>query len=453
MTTVTTWSGWEASALRKALRMSGADFAEHLGVARRTVAKWSSRGRDIHLRTEMQAALDTALARASPEARERFERLRSVGGDGAAAAPPDALVAPDTTSAADTPERGHGELDQDGEMQRRRFLADTAAGGVAAVPAVARLLEAMLSTRGPTTEHDVPPSLQQFTARIAAVKSDYQACRYDSARDRLVGLLPAVTAARSQMSGAQRTRLDVLAADMYHVVASVLLKCGDQAMALVAAERSTRCGQDSADPVAVGTGARIMTHALMSNGHCRQAVALAQTAAADLERATRLGTIDSAAVFGALLLRGAIAAAQAEDRDAAGTMLGEAERAAVQVGHDGNDRWTGFGPNNVRQHRVTVALALGDAGTAIAFARRVQLDKITLAERKASLFVDVAQAYIQWGRHDDGLSALRAAHRIAPQEIRSRPAVHRIVADLAALTRGHTRGQVLDFAIGAGIRR
>ena len=127
-------------------------------------------------------------------------------------------------------------------------------------------------------------------------------------------------------------------------------------------------------------------------------------------------------------------------------------RAAARLGHDGNDRWTGFGPSNVRQHRVTVALALGDAGTAITFARQVQLDKIILAERKASLFVDVAQAYAQWGRHDNGLTALRTAYRIAPEEIRSRPAVHRIVAELAALSRGHTRSRVLDFAADAGIR-
>lgn len=106
-----------------------------------------------------------------------------------------------------------------------------------------------------------------------------------------------------------------------------------------------------------------------------------------------------------------------------------------------------------RRHFLTVALALGDAGTAISYARQVHVDKITLAERKASLFVDVAQAYTQWGRHDDGLSALRTAYRIAPQEIRSRPAMHRIVTDLAALSRGRTRSQVLDFAATAGIRQ
>lgn len=453
MTTVTTWTGWEANALRKALRMSVTDFAEHLGAARRTVAKWSSRGRDIQLRTQMQAALDTVLARASAEVRERFEHLLSAGTDGALRPVPDALVVPNSTGVVDTGASDNGELDQDGDMQRREFLTDTAVGGVVVIPAVARLVDALLSTGSPAGEPDTPPPVQQLAAWVAAVKGDYQACRYDSARDRLVTLLPAVATARSQLSGDQRSRLDVLATDMYHVVASLLLKCGDHAMALVAAERSTRYGLDSADPVAVGTSARIMTHALMGNGHGRQAVTLAQKAAADLEQTTQLGSSDSVAVYGALLLRGAIAAARAEDRDAADTMLGEAERAAARLGHDGNDRWTGFGPNNVLQHRVTVALTLGDAGTAIVFARRVQLDKITLAERKASLFVDVAKAYTQWGRHDNGLSALRSAYRIAPEEVRSRPAVRGIVTDLAALSRGHTRNRVLAFAASAGIRR
>jgi len=453
MTTVTTWTGWEANALRKALRMSVTDFAEHLGAARRTVAKWSSRGLDIQLRTQMQAALDTVLARASAEVRERFEHLLLADSDGVTAPVPDALVIPNATGTVDTGESDRGELDQDGDMQRRQFLTDAAAGGITVVPAVARLLDALLSTSCHATETDTPPSLQDLAARVAAIKGDYQACRYDSARDRLVTLLPAVAAARLQLSGNERSRLDVLSTDMYHVVASLLLKCGDHAMALVAAERSTRCGLDSADPVAVGASARIMTHALMGSGHSREAVGLAQKAAIDLEQATRLGSSDSVAVYGALLLRGAIAAARAENRDSAGAMLGEAGRAAARLGRDGNDRWTCFGPTNVLQHRVTVALALGDAGTAITFARQVQLGKITLAERKASLFVEIAQAYTQWGRHENGLSALRTAYGIAPEEIRSRPAAHRIVTDLVALSRGHIRNQVLEFAASAGIRR
>ena len=451
MTAVTTWTGWEATALRKALRMSVTDFAEHLGAGRRTVVKWSSRGRDVHLRAEMQAALDTVLTRASAEVRERFEELRAAGPSGAPSGPLDARDVSVIGHVVDTGVGTRSDPDQDGDVQRRNLLTEATLGGVIAIPAVARLIDVLVPTGRGSVDPAVP-SLRQLVQAVAVAKGDYQACRYEAVLDRLVTLLPALAAMRSHIGGSGRRQLDLLAADLYHVAGSVLLKFGDNPMALVAAECSKRCGLDSGDPVAVGTSARIMTHALMSNGHAGRAVELAATAAGALDRVTKLASADSVAAYGALLLRGAIAAALTDDRDSAHTMLDEASRAAIQVGHDGNDRWTGFGPNNVLQHRVHVALTLGDAGTAIAFAHQVQLDKISLIERRASLFVDVAQAYTQWGRHEQGLSALRAAYGIAPEEIRSRPVVHRIVGDLAVLSRGHLRTHVADFAAVAGIR-
>lgn len=452
MTTVSTWTGWEANALRKALRMSVTDFAEHLGAARRTVAKWSSRGRDIQLRAEMQAALDTVLAQAPAEARQRFAQLCDTSTSGAPAGQSTALVAPHVGCLADTDGGGDPDLDQDENVRRRELLTDAAVKGAAVVPAMAHLLEVLLSLGRDAAGPGSPSSVQDLAAQVAQVKSDYQACRYGRTLDRLVTLLPAFAAASSQQASDKRSVLDSLGADLYHVVGSVLLKHGDTSMALVAAERSTRYGLDSGDPLAIGTSARIMTHALMSNGHTRQAVTLAQTSATALEHVTRLDSTHALAVYGALLLRGSIAAARIENRDAATTMLDEAAHAANRLGHDGNDRWTGFGPNNVLQHRVNVALALGDAGTAIAYARQVQIDKVVLAERKAALYIDVAQAYAQWGRHEQGLSALQTAFQIAPEEIRTRPAVHRIVENLAVLSRGHLRSRVTAFATAAGIR-
>ncbi|WP_424534244.1 ElyC/SanA/YdcF family protein [Sphaerisporangium viridialbum] len=75
MTTVHLWTGLEARALRRALRMSVRVFAQHLGVAPRTVAKWEQFGADTQPRPDTQAILDTALARANPAAQLRFETL------------------------------------------------------------------------------------------------------------------------------------------------------------------------------------------------------------------------------------------------------------------------------------------------------------------------------------------------------------------------------------------
>ncbi|WP_246128078.1 helix-turn-helix domain-containing protein [Amycolatopsis rhizosphaerae] len=69
------WSGREARLLRHALRLSVRSFAGYLGVAARTVAKWESGGSATVPRPDTQAILDTALSRAEPEARRRFDLL------------------------------------------------------------------------------------------------------------------------------------------------------------------------------------------------------------------------------------------------------------------------------------------------------------------------------------------------------------------------------------------
>ncbi|MFI6708395.1 ElyC/SanA/YdcF family protein [Nonomuraea sp. NPDC050478] len=75
MTTVHEWTGREAHALRLALRMSVRTFAQHLGVAPRTVAKWDQFGPATRPRPDTQAILDTALARGDSATQLRFETL------------------------------------------------------------------------------------------------------------------------------------------------------------------------------------------------------------------------------------------------------------------------------------------------------------------------------------------------------------------------------------------
>jgi formylglycine-generating enzyme required for sulfatase activity len=72
VTTVQRWSGREVRALRHATRMSLREFAEHLGVSHRMVSKWEASGEQIQPRPVNQAALDTCLARATPDVQERF---------------------------------------------------------------------------------------------------------------------------------------------------------------------------------------------------------------------------------------------------------------------------------------------------------------------------------------------------------------------------------------------
>jgi tetratricopeptide (TPR) repeat protein/DNA-binding XRE family transcriptional regulator len=86
VTVVGQWTGQEASALRQALRLTIRDFAEHLGVAERTVAKWEAGGSAMVPVLVMQAALDTVLERASDQAKGRFGMLLAATWDPAGSA-------------------------------------------------------------------------------------------------------------------------------------------------------------------------------------------------------------------------------------------------------------------------------------------------------------------------------------------------------------------------------
>lgn len=191
----------------------------------------------------------------------------------------------------------------------------------------------------------------------------------------------------------------------------------------------------------------------MSGHHLASAVTTASTHAARLDHDIEGHTPESLSVYGALLLRGAVAAAQDDQRATAHELLDEADDAARRLGIDGNIRWTAFGPVNAKLHRVNIAVTLGDAGTAVDVARSVNLNAIEVTERKATLLIDTARAFLQWGRHEKAYIALRAAEETAPEEVAGRPSVHRVVRDLVATAPPSVRRDAEQFATQLGVQR
>ena len=103
-------------------------------------------------------------------------------------------------------------------------------------------------------------------------------------------------------------------------------------------------------------------------------------------------------------------------------------------------------------HQVNVAVTLGDAGTAIDLARKIDLRAVTVTERKASLLIDVARAF-QWGKYEQAHAALRAAEDTAPQEVAARPSVGTLARDLATLAPPSIRRDAEQFASRIGASR
>lgn len=81
MDVVAEWTGRHAAALRTALRMTNEAFAEQLGTAVRTVARWNADPSVVPV-VELQQALDTALDRAPEIVKARFSNLVSTASAG-----------------------------------------------------------------------------------------------------------------------------------------------------------------------------------------------------------------------------------------------------------------------------------------------------------------------------------------------------------------------------------
>jgi transcriptional regulator with XRE-family HTH domain len=289
---------------------------------------------------------------------------------------------------------------------------------------------ALLRLRWLNDGHGGPElSLAVLRTGVARAKADYQACRYVETAAELPRLLAWLDDATGAFSGEELRAAEALAADAYHVAASLQLKLGNEGPAWMAADASMRAARRSEDPVTIASSARILTHALMDADRLRDAETVARHTAEKLSATWTAPDDEALSVYGSLLLRGAIAAARHGNGSTATELLEEAKEAGRRVGTDRNLRWTAFGPTNVQLHQVSIATTLGNAGVALHHAKAVDFERIPVIERKACFLLDVAGAYLQWGKHEQAYHALSGAERLAPQELSGRPAVHQLIHD------------------------
>ncbi len=320
----------------------------------------------------------------------------------------------------------------DGDVKRRTLLQQLAAATATPHAQAAPLVAALTAypNRDVAAVPDGRTHMDTLSGRVAKVRAAYQGGCYATAFAQLPGLLKELQAVSPETEPLQR-RWRTVTAEAYQVASGLLLKADEPTLASVAADRSMTAAHASGSPLYIGSSARAVVHTFLASGHPGRAAQLAVTAAEQLERTAGSPTIDSLSLYGALLLRGAIAAARDEDRQLAHDLLTEAGTVGRHVGHDGNAHWTAFGPTNVELHRVAAAVHLGDAGAAISIAATVDLTPIALAERKAAFVIDVAHAFTQWGKYDKALAAVRSAESYAPEEVRSRRSVHRLIGEIA----------------------
>ncbi|GGL18988.1 helix-turn-helix domain-containing protein [Mangrovihabitans endophyticus] len=449
--TVPCWTGREAAALRQARRMSIRAYAQHLGVSLDTVANWQRRGEQARLRTETQQMLDTDLARAGDDVRQRFAQILTEHATADTPAP--RLAAPDRSTATpaepslsypDPPAVASGS--DGGDLNRRAALKG------ATVSAFAALIGAVTGAFGQSPPDSRHRQLHEEAVQASLHRSReaYQHARYSTAAHSLAATLRILSRAAAPDEPVP-TRSAVLCAQAYQIASGLLLKADQPVLAAICAERSITSATATSDELLHASSTRAVVHTLLAAGQPEHAAALATDAADRLASRTGMRTAAAQSLYGALLLRGALAASRHGDHQHAATLLDAAADTAGRLGHDDNQYWTAFGPTNVAVHRVAVAVDLGDAGTAVRTAATVNPNRLDLPERRANLLLDTARAYTQWGKWDQALHCIQNAEDQAPEEVRRRPAVHQMLRDLVHRTPEPARRHAHDYArhIGA----
>jgi transcriptional regulator with XRE-family HTH domain len=335
-------------------------------------------------------------------------------------------------------------------VHRRDFLAGAAAvGASAALPAT----PAAAAPTGHTIEDVLfgrltagPLPAHQLSAQLAVARADYRAARYTRLARRLPKLLARAVATRAAAGVDETAAASERLAEAYGVTAQLLIKLHDNGMACATADRAVQAAAAGNDPLVMAESQRLAAQVLRRINHLDSAQTLVLSAAEQLRVATPAPDAAFAAMYGQLLAVASYTAAIRDDRDAAWTLLAEAEQSAQRAGTSGR-----FSSTEIAVYRISVARKLGDYGAAVDFARKVDPWTITDAERRARYWEDTALALYGRGRPDSAFEALLAAERDVPEEVRCRPWAQQLTHDLLQAPTGHSLTGIRDFAARVGV--
>ncbi|MEU5934298.1 XRE family transcriptional regulator [Micromonospora sp. NPDC047187] len=267
----------------------------------------------------------------------------------------------------------------------------------------------------------------------------FQHARYP----RLVELLPPVVTEvhRAHAQDPQTRRATVVEA--YRVTAALLVKLDEGSLAWLAADRAMSAA--AGDRVLLACAAVQLGQALRASARAGPVMLAAASQIAS-------GAPEAISLRGSLLVQAGLIAARAGDDRVVGELLDETAELADQVG-DGHDHYrTAFGPTAVELARVAAAVELGDGPQAVArHEEAMGRDgwRWLPVEHRAAHLIDAARAYLLTDDPANAARVLLRADRIAPAEIRDRPAARGVVAQVACDP--DAPSTITQLAIGLGM--
>ncbi|MEU3219462.1 helix-turn-helix transcriptional regulator [Streptomyces sp. NPDC006971] len=400
---------------REDLEWRQADLGKRIGCSASTVSRLEQRGSHTDLQLLKQAALKVGM-------------------------PTNVLVeALGLSRPATTRVTAVGPRVEEDPMRRRTLLA---AAGLAAPVGLLSGMDSALASMPDPTGSPVPLD-HRLAAGHAAFDSGHN--------DQLLRALPGLLA--DSHDGARRSRSNLAYARLssaYSLASQVLVKVGRHDQARLTADRATVYAELSDSPLAAAAAARELSIVLRHQDQPAAAQRHILEAVSRVE-ATGLKTDAQASAYAQMLCTTSYTAAVAGDRQQATAMIREASRAARDLPVEPPaGRLFPVTPASVDLYAVSVHWALGDAGAALEAGRGLRAGQFKTAERRGRMHTDLARAWWQWGKPEQTAAELLSAARVSPSEVRDRPSIRRITAEIYA-RHPQTTG-VRELAASVGLR-
>ncbi|MEV6644650.1 helix-turn-helix transcriptional regulator [Amycolatopsis sp. NPDC051371] len=347
-------------------------------------------------------------------------------------------------------------LEEDDPMRRRTLLFGVGGltgrallGATPAFGAADPIRSLETSLLNPPIAHVEPVQLAELRLAVAQARSVFQQAKY---RD-VAALMPEVLA-RALATRADLHTSDAVAAvnrhlaELYTLTSKLMIKVGNDRLAWTAADRALRAADACGDTLTQATTRRSWGIVLRRAGRPETARQLVLDTAAALQPELHRGT-EHLSVYGSLLETGAYTAAVDGDRDTARSLIAEAAEAAGRM--EAGPHSAAFNSTAVSLYQVSIARVLGDSGTAIEHARRIDPAAIPVVERRARYYSDVARAFHQWGKPEQCYRALLAAEHASPDEVRYHKAIHQITESLVRHPNARNLPGLTAFAHRTGV--
>lgn len=294
--------------------------------------------------------------------------------------------------------------------------------------------------------------VEELSAATQRLMTARRTCDYAKATSLIAPLLRDLGAAAYSPTATHRAdALRLLTLTTYQA-AFVLKYLGFVDLPLAAAERCADAAAELGKPEYVGLADFARLHNLPSESRSVGR----KLATAATERLQHETAPEALQTYGMLHLTCAWTEALAGEPADARTHLEEAAAVAVRLGEDppeGGFAEMNFGPTNVAQWRLSLALETGEPGKAVELARAVDPRRILSNSRRTQFHIEHGAALAATRRSDgEALAQFINAERIAPQRVRLSPVVRDNVGTMLRRARVSAGGEHLrELASRVGV--